>query len=131
MEQFYQQVIRRLREQMARDGQINVNSTEADLVRAMVGADTWPEAFRMSIEQTPEHAVSYLREVVKTEVKTFLREPPPGEQPMLPRLQDLLVEAAGHGTGRGPASAGLPGRVQRQARRAAARPTSPRRAAAR
>ena len=41
--------------------------------------------------------MSYLREQVKTEVKTFLREPPPGEQPMLPRLHDLLAEAAGHG----------------------------------
>ena len=100
MEQFYQQVVRRLLAQKARDGVITVNSTEADLVRALVGADTWPEAFKKSIEQTPDHAVSYLREVVKTEIKKFLREPPPGEQPMLPRLQDLLVEAAGHG-GRG------------------------------
>jgi hypothetical protein len=100
MEQFYQQVVRRLLEQKARDGQINVNSTEANLVRALVGADTWPEAFKMSVDQSPDQAVSYLREVVKTEIKKFLREPPPGEQPMLPRLQDLLVEAAGHG-GRG------------------------------
>ena len=121
MEQFYQQVVRRLLEQKARDGQISVNSTEADLLQALVGADAWPEAFRISIEQTPEHAVSYLRERVKTEIKKFLREPPPGEQPMLPRLQDLLVEAAGHGHGSGPGiTAGLPGRVPRQARRAAA-----------
>jgi len=97
MEQFYQQVFTRLREQMARTGQINVNSTEADLVRAIVGSDTWPEAFKKSVEQTPDHAVSYLREVVKTAIKTFLREPPPGDKPMLPKLQDLLVEAAGHG----------------------------------
>jgi hypothetical protein len=100
MEQFYQQVVKRLLEQKARDGVINVNSTEADLVRALVGSDTWPEAFKKSTEQTPDHAVSYLREVIKTEVKKFLREPPPGEQPMLPRLQDLLIESAGHG-GRG------------------------------
>ena len=102
MEQFYQQVVRRLLEQKSRDGQISVNSTEADLLQALVGADAWPEAFRISVDQTPEHAVSYLRERVKTEVKKFLREPPPGEQPMLPRLQDLLVEAAGHGHGSGP-----------------------------
>jgi hypothetical protein len=106
MEQFYQQVFNRLREQMARSGQINVNSTEADLVRAIVGSDTWPEAFRMSIEQSPEHAVSYLRDVVKTAIKKFLRDPAPGEQPMLPRLQDLLIEAAGHGQ-RGSGVAGI------------------------
>jgi hypothetical protein len=97
MEQFYQQVISRLREQMARTGQIDKNSSEADVVRAIVGSDTWPTALKMSIDQTPDHAVSYLREVVKTSIKTFLRQPPSGEQPMLPRLQDLLIEAAGHG----------------------------------
>ena len=102
MEQFHQQVVRRLLEQKSRDGQISVNSTEADLLQALVGPDAWPEAFRISIEQTPEHAVSYLRERVKIEVKKFLREPLPGEQPMLPRLQDLLVYAAGHGHGSGP-----------------------------
>jgi hypothetical protein len=104
MEQFYQQVVRRLLEQKARDGQINVNSPVADLLQALVGADTWPEAFRISVDQTPGHAVSYLREQVKIEIKKFLREPPPGEQPMLPRLQDLLVSAAGHGRESGPAS---------------------------
>lgn len=107
MEQFYQQVFTRLREQLARGGQIAVNSTEADLVRAIVGADTWPEAFRISVDQTPDHAVSYLREVIKTAVKKFLREPAPGEQPMLPRLQDLLVEAAGHGQ-HAPGGTGIP-----------------------
>ncbi|MGH3156150.1 MAG: hypothetical protein ACRDNF_06195, partial [Streptosporangiaceae bacterium] len=35
---------------------------------------------------------------VKTAVKTFLREPPLGERPMLPRLADLLAEAAGRET---------------------------------
>jgi hypothetical protein len=102
MEQFYQQMVRRLLEQTARDGQISPNSTEADLLQALVGADTWPEVFRIGVDQTPEQAVSYLRERVKTEVKKFLREPPLGEQPMLPRLQDLLVNAAGQGSGFGP-----------------------------
>jgi hypothetical protein len=100
MEQFYSQVVKRLLAQKANEGVININSTEADLVRALVGTDTWPEAFKKSVDQTPDHAVSFLREVVKTEIKKFLREPPPGEQPMLPRLQDLLIESAGHG-GRG------------------------------
>jgi hypothetical protein len=102
MEQFHQQVVRRLLEQKSRDGHISVNSNESDLLRVLVGNDAWPETFRISIEQTPEHAVSYLRERVKIEVKKFLREPAPGEQPMLPRLQDLLLYAAGHGRGSGP-----------------------------
>ena len=97
MEQFYQLLVRQLMDQMARAGQLHVNATEAALVRVLVGDTTWPETFTRSINQSPEHAVSYLREVVKTRVKTFLREPLPGEQSMLPRLQDLLVEAAGHG----------------------------------
>ena len=102
MEQFYQQVVRRLLEQKAWDRVINVNSTEADLLQALVGAGTWQEAFKISVDQTPEHAVSFLREQVKIEIKKFLREPPPGEQPMLPRLQDLLISSAGHGRGAGP-----------------------------
>ena len=102
MEQFYQQVVRRLLEQKARDRPINVNSTEADLLQALIGTETWPEAFKISVDQTPEQAVSFLRERVKIEIKKFLREPPPGEQPMLPRLHDLLVKAAGHGRGSGP-----------------------------
>jgi hypothetical protein len=101
MEQFYQQVVRRMREHYAREGRLSVNSTEPKLVETLVGASGWRETYEMSISQTPEHAVSYLREQVKTEVKRFLREPPSGEQPMLPRLQDLLAEAAGHGTGQG------------------------------
>jgi len=103
MEQFYQQVVRKLLEQKSRDGQIDVNSTEADLLQTLVGNDAWVESFRISNEQTPEQAVSYQRERLKIEVKKFLREPPPGEQPMLPRLQDLLVQAAGHGRGSGSA----------------------------
>jgi hypothetical protein len=101
MEQFYQQVVRRQLEQKSKEGQIAVNSTEADLLQSLVGPSVWQEAFRISVEQTPELAVAYLVERAKIEIKKFLRDPPPGEQPMLPRLQDLLVHAAGHGGGSG------------------------------
>ena len=78
MEQFYQQVFRRLREQMARDrASCTPNSTEADVLRALIGAETWREAFQISVEQTPEQAVSYLREQVKSAVKKFLRAAAP------------------------------------------------------
>ena len=101
MEQFYQQVFRRLREKFARDRLVDANSTTADVFRVLVGAETWPEAFGVSIEKSPEQAVSYLRERVKTEIKKFLRAAPVGEQPIMPRLHDLLIEAAGHGRGTG------------------------------
>jgi len=98
MEQFYRQVIRRLLDHRSREGRLHPNSSEADLVNTLVGAEGWRETYRLSTEHGAEYAVAFLREQVKTEVKTFLREPPPGEQPMLPKLDDLLAEAAGHGT---------------------------------
>ena len=99
MEQFYQQVVRRMREHYAREGRLSVNSSDPELVGALVGASGWRDTYEMSVGQTPSHAVSFLREQVKTEVKRFLREQPGEDQPMLPRLHDLLAEAAGHGTG--------------------------------
>ncbi|MGH3159531.1 MAG: tubulin-like doman-containing protein, partial [Streptosporangiaceae bacterium] len=101
MEQFYQQVVRRMLEHYAREGHLNVNSTEAQLVETLVGASAWREAYELSVNQTPDHAVSFLRERIKTEIKRFLREPPTGVPPMLPRLQDLLAEASGYGTATG------------------------------
>jgi hypothetical protein len=101
MEQFYARVIARLIRRHAGEGRLRPGSSEADLVQEMVGADGWHETYRISSEQAPELAVAYLRERLRAEVKAFLREPPPGEQPMLPRLADLLAAAAGHGTGPG------------------------------
>ena len=97
MEQFYQQVVRRLLAHRAKEGRLQPNSSESDLVKTLVGPEGWREAYQLSTEHGPEHAVAYLREQVKIEVKTFLQEPPPGEQPMLPKLDELLAEAAGHG----------------------------------
>ncbi len=99
MNHFYEQVTRRLREQMTKDGQLHANASVSDVIRVLIGADTWPEAFRLSIESSPEHAVSFMREKIKAEVKKFLRSAPPGEQPILPKMHDLLLEAAGHGRG--------------------------------
>jgi hypothetical protein len=98
MEQFYQHVIRRLFDRGFREGRLQPNSTEAYLIETLIGADGWLETYRLSCEHGPEQAVAYLQDRVKTEVKTFLREPPPGEQPMLPNLEDLLAEAAVRGT---------------------------------
>jgi Tubulin like len=101
IDHFYDQVYRRLREYLVNQRLIDINSPVALVLRALIGAETWSDAFRISIEQSPENAVSYLRERAKTEIKKFLRIAPPGEQPILPRLHDLLIEAAGHGRGTG------------------------------
>jgi hypothetical protein len=102
MEQFYEQVVRRMKEQLVHTRRLRQNSGAADVVKEIVGAGTWAEAFKISVDQSPEHAVSFLREKVKTEIQTFLRDSSSGEQPMLPRLQDLLVAAAGHAGSSGP-----------------------------
>jgi hypothetical protein len=99
MEQFYQQAYRRLQSQLANDRTVDVNSNKDAVLRALIGTQTWPEVFRISVEQSPDNAVSFLRERVKTEIKKFLRIAPAGEQPILPRLHDLLIDAAGYGRG--------------------------------
>jgi hypothetical protein len=101
MDQFYEQVVGRLRQHRYREGRLRANSSEPELLQTMVAPGAWRDTFKMSVEHGPETAVSYLLEQVKTEVKTFLREPPPGEQPMLPKLADLLAEAAGRDTDSG------------------------------
>ncbi len=107
MEQFYSQVYARILERKARENAILPNSNAADVMKALVGPDTWPEVYNISVSQSPEHAVSFLREKVKIEIKKFLREPPSGEPPMLPRLHDLLSAASGYGPAFGSGS-GIP-----------------------
>ena len=101
MDQFYDQVVGRLRQHRYREGRGRAAATEPELLQTMIGPTAWRDTYKLSVEHGPESAVSYLLEQVKTEVKTFLREPPLGEQPMLPRLGDLLTEAAGRDTGSG------------------------------
>ncbi len=101
MEQFYDQVVRRLIEQRKQEGRLHA-PREADLLPTIVGPDVWRDAYQLIVangtERGAELAVAYLREQVKTGVKTFLGEPPLGEQPMLPRLEELLDKAATRGT---------------------------------
>jgi hypothetical protein len=101
IDQFFDQVVRRLTDRAKREGRLPANPREADLATVLAGTGAWHEALQISIEHGADHAVAYLREQLKTAVKTFLREPPAGEPPMLPRLHVLLAEAAGHGTGSG------------------------------
>jgi hypothetical protein len=97
MEQFYDQAIARLRQHRYRAGQTRPNATKPELLQTMIGPGVWREAYATSVAHGPETAVAYVLEQVKTGMKTFLREPVDGE-PMLPKLADLLVEAAGRGS---------------------------------
>jgi hypothetical protein len=100
MEHFYEQAITRLRQHLYKAGRTQANAAEPDLLQTMVGPSAWRETYQMSLVHGPETAVAYLLEQAKTGVKTFLREPV-DEQPMLPKLANLLTESAGHGTNSG------------------------------
>jgi hypothetical protein len=95
MDRFYERVIRGLIDTMTQEGKVTGNSTEADLVRAMAGGAGWRDAFEAALNGTPKQAVTTLRDLVKRDIKSFLREGPPGQPPMLPRMHDLLAAAAG------------------------------------
>jgi len=98
MEHFYELVIRRLRGQQGSGDQQQSNATEAGLLRGLVGPDGWRAAYQRSIDEGPERAVTELKDRVKTAIKSLLRDAEGGEQPMIPRLHDLLAEASGHPT---------------------------------
>jgi len=101
MEQFYDTVLRELRLRLSQTGHVDINSPKARVLRTLVGDSTWSEAFQVSLEHSPGQAVSFLREKVKAAIKSFLREVPANGQPIVPRLHDLLAQAAGRpNTGR-------------------------------
>jgi hypothetical protein len=96
LEQFYAQVLRRLRDRGNPQNPQQKNLSEAALLQTLLDVGTWRDIYRLSVEHGPERAITDLKDRVKTAVKRFLREAPPGQQPILPRLHDLLAEAAGH-----------------------------------
>lgn len=100
MERFYQLVVKRLVDDMVTQGRLQPAATEADLVQLLIGAQGWRKAYQVTFEQGADLAVAELRDNVKASVETFLRNSEGGARPLLPRLHDLLTEAAGH---RGPA----------------------------
>jgi len=102
MEQFYDQVVRRLIEQRKQEDRLKGNPREADLLPTIIGPNVWRDAYQLIVangrDRGAELAVAYLREQVKIGVKAFIREPSFGEHPMLPKLEELLDKAATSGT---------------------------------
>jgi hypothetical protein len=94
MTQFYATVLRELPTRLAETGHVDVGSPKADLLRELIGENAWGAAFHMSLDESPGRAVSYLLEQVTVAIEKFLRDEPPGGQPIVPKLHDLLAQAA-------------------------------------
>ncbi len=99
MERFYERVLWELPTRLAETGRVDAGSLKADLLRELISENAWLTAFQMSLDESPSRAVSYLLEQVTVAIKKFLRDQPPGGQPIVPKLHDLLAQAAtGHAT---------------------------------
>jgi hypothetical protein len=94
MEEFYKHVAAQLRARRHRDGQAQPDSSVQTLPQVMVSPNIWRNTYKVSVEYGPATAVSFLLSQVKAEVTALLRDTSVSEQPMLPRLVDLLAATA-------------------------------------
>ncbi|GAB3713869.1 tubulin-like doman-containing protein [Nocardiopsis nanhaiensis] len=99
LEPFYHRVKDHLSTFHQESGRLRPNAGEAALVQVIIGPEGWRHAYDISVDRTPADAVTYLREILKTEIKRFLRSPGPAQRPLLPRLSDLLAHATDQGDG--------------------------------
>ncbi len=78
---------------------LNNGASPGEIARAMLGPETWRSAYEDSLNATgeagPNLAVSAVRQKLKQTIKGVFRQRPPGQQPLLPSLHDLLATAAG------------------------------------
>ena len=73
---------------------MDVGSNKAELLQELIGASTWRTVFDKSLNEPPGRAVSYLLEQVTVAVEEFIRDDASSGEPILPRLHDLLAQAA-------------------------------------
>ena len=106
MEQFHQQVVRRLLEQYARDGPDSASTPPRPIWCRRWSAPTpGPRRSGSASSQTPEHAVSFLRERVEDRGQEVpAGAAAPVSSPCCPGCRTCWSEAAGHGHGPGPAA---------------------------
>ncbi|HSV64997.1 MAG TPA: tubulin-like doman-containing protein [Mycobacteriales bacterium] len=95
LEPFYQEVVRRFVAYFVARGQLRPTATAGDIVREVVGADTWREALRLGMEVSAAQAVEVVRDRLKQEVLRLFRHKEAGERPLLPALAELLAAAGG------------------------------------
>ncbi len=91
LEQFYQSVVTRIRDRQ----DLPPTAGDAELLRRLMGESGWREVYTKATESTPDRAVNDLRDRIKIQVKTYLQEEVDGRPALLPRLRDLLNQAAG------------------------------------
>ena len=94
MEHFYTSVLRELPARRTESGKVGVGSDEAELLAELIDDDTWRTVFDKSLNEPPGRAVSYLLEQVTVAVEEFLRDDATEGETLLPRLHDLLAQAA-------------------------------------
>ncbi|WP_017570364.1 tubulin-like doman-containing protein [Nocardiopsis halotolerans] len=99
LEPFFVRVRDHLSRSLHETGRLHISPTDAELARAVIGDQGWRAAYDISLERGPAEAVGFLRETLKSEIKRFLRDPGPARTPLLPRLADLLTQAAEPGDG--------------------------------
>lgn len=95
LEAFYEQVRTRFVSNYVVLGRVRQAATEADLLTALLGPEGWRQTYRISAEQGPAQALTFVRDRVKQEVKRLFRHRGDDERPLLPPLADLLAQAAG------------------------------------
>jgi hypothetical protein len=91
LEGFYQTVLARLKQQHGQ--QLPVNAHEGHLLNVLVGGEGWQRAYDLG-RKDPEAAVGHLRQLIKRAVTQLLR---PGDlqgPALIPRMADLLTNAA-------------------------------------
>jgi hypothetical protein len=104
MEHFYTSVLRELPARRTESGKVGVGSDEAELLAELIDDDTWRAVFDKSLNEPPGRAISYLLEQVTVAVEKFLRDDTSDGETILPRLHDLLAQAATGSTAAGRAA---------------------------
>ena len=94
MEHFYTSVLRELPARRTESEKVGAGSDEAELLAELVDDNTWRTVFGKSLNEPPGRAISYLLEQVTVAVEEFLRDDTSGGETILPRLHDLLAQAA-------------------------------------
>jgi hypothetical protein len=94
MEHFYTSVLRELPTRRTESGKVGMGSDEAELLAELIDDNTWRTVFDKTLNEPPGRAISYLLEQVTVAVEEFLRDDASEGETILPRLHDLLAQAA-------------------------------------
>ncbi|TDD93934.1 tubulin-like doman-containing protein [Actinomadura rubrisoli] len=103
LERFHRTAVQRLIAAGVAAGTLSTGAREGDLLNALLTPEGWREAFAElrvdGSQKAAERAVDALRKHLRNQIAASLRTHGPDHGPLLPRLADLLAEAA-QGAGR-------------------------------